>query len=379
MIACLPGGPGDSIGPTNERHKAGQPPAKAADKGETPWTDAISSAAAPLRPPLSPSARALPQTPIRRTPITLINPFPPGGAADMVGRPLTAVLEPILKQPVRHRDQGRRRRPVGAQYAATAKPDGYTLLIHITSISGFAEVDKLFGRTAEIHPRRFHSDRALRPPIPCVLRGQRQAALQDAEGIRRRRQEAARTSSIFSVVRPLWRAAPADRAVHESRRHQDAPSADQWRRAGAHRAPRQQFAGAGVVDLRRRSRRSRPASCARSPCSAPNARRRCPTCRRMKELGYDVEYYLWVGLFAPKGTPAPVDRQACARPSTRRADTDTVQDGDRTISARNSPIMDQPDFAEVLGRGRRAYRSRGASRSASKADRQSPLPAAWRG
>jgi tripartite-type tricarboxylate transporter receptor subunit TctC len=26
----------------------------------------------------------------------------------------------------------------------------------------------------------------------------------------------------------------------------------------------------------------------------------------LKELGYDVEYYLWIGLFAPKATPAPV-------------------------------------------------------------------------
>jgi tripartite-type tricarboxylate transporter receptor subunit TctC len=26
----------------------------------------------------------------------------------------------------------------------------------------------------------------------------------------------------------------------------------------------------------------------------------------MKELGYDLEYYLWVGLFAPKGTPANI-------------------------------------------------------------------------
>ena len=26
----------------------------------------------------------------------------------------------------------------------------------------------------------------------------------------------------------------------------------------------------------------------------------------MKELGYDIEYYLWVGLFAPKGTPDAV-------------------------------------------------------------------------
>ncbi len=29
-------------------------------------------------------------------PITLINPFPPGGAADVVGRPFAAVLEPII-------------------------------------------------------------------------------------------------------------------------------------------------------------------------------------------------------------------------------------------------------------------------------------------
>ncbi len=28
----------------------------------------------------------------------------------------------------------------------------------------------------------------------------------------------------------------------------------------------------------------------------------------LKELGYDVEFYLWVGMFAPKGTPAPVMR-----------------------------------------------------------------------
>ena len=32
--------------------------------------------------------------------VTFINPFPPGGAADVVARPLAAVLEPLLKQPV---------------------------------------------------------------------------------------------------------------------------------------------------------------------------------------------------------------------------------------------------------------------------------------
>ena len=64
----------------------------------------------------------------------------------MVGRPLAAVLEPMLKQPVVIETKAGAAGPVGAQFAATAKPDGYTLLMHIVSISGFAEVDKLFGR-----------------------------------------------------------------------------------------------------------------------------------------------------------------------------------------------------------------------------------------
>src|ERR1043166_9734480 len=79
-------------------------------------------------------------------PVTFINPFPPGGAADVVARPLAAVLEPMIKQPVVIETKAGAAGAVGAQFAANAKPDGYTLLTHITSISGFAEVDRLFGR-----------------------------------------------------------------------------------------------------------------------------------------------------------------------------------------------------------------------------------------
>ena len=57
-------------------------------------------------------------------PITLINPFPPGGAADVVGRPFAAVLEPLLKQAVVIETKAGAAGQVGAQYAASAKPDG---------------------------------------------------------------------------------------------------------------------------------------------------------------------------------------------------------------------------------------------------------------
>src|ERR1044072_6009357 len=79
-------------------------------------------------------------------PVTLVNPFPPGGAGDVVGRPFAAALERLLKQPVVVETKSGAAGAVGAQFAASAKPDGYTLLAHLPSISGFAEGDKFIGR-----------------------------------------------------------------------------------------------------------------------------------------------------------------------------------------------------------------------------------------
>src|SRR5260370_8097083 len=81
--------------------------------------------------------------------ITIINAFPPGGANDIVTRPLATAMEPVLKQPVVIDTKAGAAGQVGAQVAASAKPDGYTLLTHNTGISGYAEVDKLFGRPAK--------------------------------------------------------------------------------------------------------------------------------------------------------------------------------------------------------------------------------------
>ena len=74
-------------------------------------------------------------------PVTLVNPFPPGGAVDVVSRPFAAVMEPLLKQPLVIETKAGAAGAVGAQFAASARPDGYTLLAHLPSISGFAEVD----------------------------------------------------------------------------------------------------------------------------------------------------------------------------------------------------------------------------------------------
>jgi tripartite-type tricarboxylate transporter receptor subunit TctC len=56
-----------------------------------------------------------------------------------------------------------------------------------------------------------------------------------------------------------------------------------------------------------------------------------PDVPTLRELGYDVEYYLWIGMFAPRNTPAPVVRtlreaikQAVADPAFKAA-MDKVQ------------------------------------------------------
>jgi len=58
--------------------------------------------------------------------ITFINPFPPGGAADVVGRPLAAMLEPIIKQPCVIETKAGAAGQVGAQFAASAAGGGFT-------------------------------------------------------------------------------------------------------------------------------------------------------------------------------------------------------------------------------------------------------------
>ena len=53
-----------------------------------------------------------------------------------------------------------------------------------------------------------------------------------------------------------------------------------------------------------------------------------PDVPTMKELGFNIEYYLWVGMFAPKGTPEPIvtylrealKKAANCRPVQDRAD-----------------------------------------------------------
>ena len=79
-------------------------------------------------------------------PITMIVPFPPGGVADTVARPVAEALARELGQTVVVENRAGAGGATGMGAAARAAPDGYTLLMTLSSISILPEADKILGR-----------------------------------------------------------------------------------------------------------------------------------------------------------------------------------------------------------------------------------------
>src|SRR3954464_5791253 len=89
---------------------------------------------------------ALAQDSYPSKPITMIVPFPPGGVADIVGRPLAAVMQKSLKQPVVVINRTGAGGAVGMAGVEESAPDGYTILMGLSSISIFPVSDRVTGQ-----------------------------------------------------------------------------------------------------------------------------------------------------------------------------------------------------------------------------------------
>src|SRR3982075_921878 len=93
------------------------------------------------------SNRAFAQTPWPARNITMIVPFPAGGQADLAARPVALALEKILGKPVIVDNRaGGAGGSIGNAAAARAEPDGYTLLMTLSSLAVLPEADRLFDR-----------------------------------------------------------------------------------------------------------------------------------------------------------------------------------------------------------------------------------------
>lgn len=88
-------------------------------------------------------------------PITMIVPFPPGGVADTVGRPVAEALSRQLGQPVVIENKAGAGGGVGMAFVSKAKPDGYTILMTLSSISIIPEADKILGKEISFQTNQF--------------------------------------------------------------------------------------------------------------------------------------------------------------------------------------------------------------------------------
>jgi tripartite-type tricarboxylate transporter receptor subunit TctC len=274
-------------------------------------------------------------------PITLINPFPPGGAADVVGRPFAAVLEPLVKQAVVIETKAGAAGQVGAQFAANAKPDGYTLLVHIVSISGFEGVDKLFGRPPKFTRADFIPiARFTEGPMALVVNDQTPyKSLKDLVDDAKKRPDQIVFSSSGLYGALHLPAALFMKAADIKMRHLPTNGGGPALTAVLGNNAQVLATSIAAANAQIKAGKLRALACFSEKRAAS-----LPDVPTMKEIGYDVLFSLWVGLFAPKGTPEPIiktlredSRKAVAAEPFKKA-IDNLGD----VVA----YLDQPDFAK---------------------------------
>jgi tripartite-type tricarboxylate transporter receptor subunit TctC len=236
--------------------------------------------------------------------VTIVNAFPPGGINDIVTRPLATGMEATLKQPVVVETKAGAAGQVGAQFVASAKPDGYTLLSHNTGISGYAEVDKLFGRPVKTSRADFIPlARIVADPVLLLVNEQQPfKSLQEFIAGAKAHPETLVFSSggLYGASHlPLAYLERASGPLHL--RHLPTAGGGPAIMAilGNNAQVTTQTVSATLPHVKAGKLR---------PLAIFSAGRSkvLPEVPTLKELGYDVEYYLWVGMFAPKGTDAAI-------------------------------------------------------------------------
>jgi tripartite-type tricarboxylate transporter receptor subunit TctC len=236
--------------------------------------------------------------------VTIINAFPPGGINDIVTRPLATAMEPILKQPVVVETKAGAAGQVGAQVAASASADGYTLLSHNTGISGYAEVDKLFGRPVKVTRADFIPlARIVADPVLLLVNEQQpyKTLKEFIEGAK------ANPGTLVFSSGGLYGATHLPLAYLEKAtgplnlRHLPTNGGGPAIIAivGNNAQVTTQSVSATLPHIK--SGKLRPLAIFSATRS-----KQLPDVPTLKELGYDVEYYLWVGIFAPKATPPAI-------------------------------------------------------------------------
>jgi len=271
--------------------------------------------------------------------ITMVVPFPPGGVADITARPLAEAMTRILRQNVIVENKAGAGGGLGMQVVSRAKPDGYTILMALSSISIIPEADKVLGRApmyqlGQFVPiARFTAD-------PTVL--------------------AVRADSPYKSVADLVAAAkkspgtiPYGSSGNYGTMHVPMEMFDEVAGVKMLHVP---FTGAGPAIVALLGGQIEAVSTGPSTIMGHlkagkvrvlatwgEARHPAlPDVPTLKELGYDAQFSQWTGLFAPAGTPEAVITKL--REASKAAVADATFQG--AMAKVETPVqyLDQPQF-----------------------------------
>ena len=236
-------------------------------------------------------------------PVTMIVPFPPGGVADITGRPLAAMMERALKQPVVVVNRTGAGGALGMSQVAKSAPDGYTILMGLSSISIFPVSDRINGRQPAYEMKDF-APIALISSDPTVLVVRAESPYQTLKGF----VDAAKanpakinysSSGVYGtlhVAMEIFANAAGIRLFHVP--YQGGGPAVTALLGGQVDALASGPAAA-IGQIKGGKMRALAAWSDKRLALMPEV----PT---FKELGYDAEFYIWSGVFVPAATPAPV-------------------------------------------------------------------------
>ena len=272
-------------------------------------------------------------------PVTMIVPFPPGGVADIVGRPLAAEMEKVWKQPVVVTNRTGAGGAVGMAAAAKAAPDGYTILMALSSVSIFPVSDRIQGR-APAYDMKDLAPIALITADPTVL-------IVGADSPWKTLQEFVASAKAYPgqinysssgvygtlhVAMEMFANAAGVKLFHVP--YQGGGPALTALLGGQVHALASGPAPAAAQMKAGKVRALASWSSERLPL--------LPEIPTFKELGYDAEFYIWSGVFAPAATPTPVlDRlRAVVREAANSPDFKSTMEKVQTPVA----YLDAPAF-----------------------------------
>ncbi|GGJ35666.1 Bug family tripartite tricarboxylate transporter substrate binding protein [Neoroseomonas lacus] len=264
--------------------------------------------------------------------VQMVVAFPPGGQADIVARPVSSALERLWRQPVPVVNRGGAGGAIGNASVARATPDGYTLLMALSSLAMLPEADRLNGRAPSYTVDQL-APIALITADPTVLVVNADSpwrTLEDFVEDAKRRPGAITYSSAgnystLHVAMAMFAGAAGIDLLH-------VPFQGGGPAMTALLSGTVQALSSGPGPALSQVRDGKLRALAQWGATRAPGFEDVPT---FIEKGYrDVEFYIWAGVFAPVATPASV--QDRLRASLREA----VQDEGlkRALAAAGSPI-----------------------------------------